>query len=298
MPESQPSVLIPGAPSQSRSIFLSVTMLFFLLLVIWFIFAPINFYLNLNSRFYPQAVEIGNNTVSWQQLSDELKFISFDPSLKTRQQKIQQAIKLSVERVILRQTVTPTVPTSELSAVDEYQTRKKKVEENFVNWRTGGVFIARFNVFEATESANELKLKAHDEILKIQDRLKKGEDMKKIVEDANNNPTLKYLDQAAFIPGMYLDQITADKFPVEIKTFRDAFFKLPDGSVSDIVTLSWDDYDGPDVEGFKGEFGYGVARVDKVNLEKLRTFDSWMQEQKLNLGIKSHVFIPFYFRWL
>lgn len=242
------------------------------------LFAPAKTYLDLYSLFHPSALIVNNTAISWKQFKEQFEMAEKDKTLKTRQQKINQAI------IQIVQSET----SKELSS--------QKEEQTTTNWRTGGYFIARFRVTSATESAQILKNQAREEIAKIQTSLQKGENFQEILKAASKNQVLKKLNASAFLPGMYLEKITKDQFPLQIQSFRELFFSLSPNTVSDIVTLSWDDYYGPAGDTkFTGEFAYAVMRIDQSDPQMEK--DSQSRLNKQNIKLQSFVFVPFFFSW-
>lgn len=261
------------------------------------LFAPLSLYLNFNSLLKPQALLINGDPVYWQQFKQVVNLVNLDKSLKTRQEKLQASIELATERQILKQAVNERNNSSYLSLYDELKSLRLQINNNSLNWRTGGYFIARFNVPQATESAAVLEQKAKDEINKIRNKLSQGADTKVHINEANNNLTLIHLNQSAFIPATYLERITEDQFPLKIKSLRNAFFQIPPATVSEVLTLSWDDYDGVSYgEKFTGEFAYAVIKVEQVNPGYFKDYNSWLDAQKQKAEIKSFVFVPFFFQ--
>lgn len=271
------------------AIFLTLTGLVLLL------FAPLSLYLNFNSLLKPQALLINGVPVSWQQFKQAVNLVNLDKRLKTKQEKLQASIELAIERQLLKQAINERNNSSYLSLFDELQSLRSQID-NSVNWRTGGYFIARFKTPpQATESATVLEQKAKDEINKMRNQLNQGADTKILIKETNNNLTLLYLNQSAFIPGTYLEGITEDQFPLKIKNLRDAFFQIPAGTVSEVLTLSWDDYDGVSYgEKFSGKFAYAVIKVEQVNPGYFKDYNSWLDAQKQKAEITSFVFVPFF----
>lgn len=303
MPNSNQSVIIinPTSPPFEFPIKPVVKGLAAVLVIILLVLllAPVNLYLNLYSRFYPHALMIDNTPISWDLLKKEVNLVSFDNSLKTRQQKLETALEKSVELHLLRSAIaTPSAFSSSLTLYAEHRTLREQLEQNLVNWKTGGYFMARFNIPQATESAEIIQGKAKTEIVKLQERLRRGEDFNKLLVEAKQNEVLKTLNETAFLPGTYLDRITPPQFPLRIKGFRDQFFNLKTGQVSDIITLSWDDYDGPNYGGkLAGEFAYAVARVDTSNEQNFTNFEEWLRVQRQKVKVQSNILIPFFFAW-
>ncbi len=301
MPDNeQPVVITDQIPSSinlpTKLISKVIGLLLGILLIILFI-APLNLYLNLYSLLHPQALTVNGNPVSWDVLKKEVSLVSIDKNLKTRQQILKQAIDKTIELQILRFAVTPTSSSSGITIFSEHQLLKNQVEKD-LSWRNGGYFIARFTLPQASESAQVLKERAKKEITTLKAALDNGESFQKLLVQATGSSTLKYLDGGAFLPGVYLEKVTPDNFPLKIKNFRDKFFTLPASSVSDIITLSWDNYDGPNYgTKFSGEFAYAVAKIDKTNGQSFVGFNDWLKSQKQKVKVVSNTLIPFYFKW-
>lgn len=301
IPTPEPIVIAKATPTYIKVLrYLGMGGLPVLLVtVVFLLLAPVEFYLKLYAFFTPQALAVDNASVSWDQLRKELPLVSLDKNLKTRGQKLERAINNSLELQILRSSAaTPSANSSPpLTLFAEHMILKDQIEQNLVNWRTGGFFIAKFLIPEATESASELQDKAKAEITKIQQRLKKGEDIKKLIKEAESNPTLSYLNKASYLPGMYLEKVKSDKFPLHFKTVRDTFFSLKEHQVSDIITLKSDDFYDPHDQNSHFELAYVVLRVDKTNPQNSATFNEWIEAQKRKVTIQSNVLIPVYFKW-
>lgn len=266
-------------------------------LLIWLFFTPVSVYLNLYSLFKPQALLINNQPVSWNQLKERLKIVGYDKNLKTKQDKLKAAVNLAIEYKLLSQVTNKEDPS--LSLYENMKNMREQINQSLINWRSGGYLIARFKVPTAIESAQVLKDKARTEILSFKEKLDQGQSFKTVLAEATNSSTLQYLNESAFLPGQYLEQITPSQFTLHIKSFRDLFFSLPEGNVSDVVTLSWDDYDGVSYgEKFSGEFAYAVIKVEQVNPGYFKDYNSWLDAQKQKAEIKSFVFVPFFFKLL
>lgn len=286
---------------RAKFIYLSL----FALLVLTLIFSvalaaiPLSTYFDVHSLFYPHPLTINDTNISWQELKQALTLVSIDK--KTRQKQIQEVINLAVEREILRQYTGDKADRSSISTTfDELRYLREQIKKNSLDWRTGGYFIARFKTPpQATESATVLEQKAKDEINKMRNQLNQETDTKALIKEANNNLTLLYLNQSAFIPGTYLERITEDQFPLKIKNLRNAFFQIPAGTVSGVLTLSWDDYDGVSYgEKFTGEFAYAVIKIEQVNPGYFKDYNSWLDAQKQKAQIRSFVFVPFFLQLL
>lgn len=282
--------------------FLLILILAGVVILILAVLAPPQFYFNFYSLFQPRAIQINNQNISWGQLEKELDFVSSDKALKNRGQKVKRAIDIAIERQILRQFVGGKAsPPESLDSLTEIQEMKKIILSKSVNWRSGGYFIARFVIPQATESAVELKSQARSEISKLKVKLDKGESFQRLLKEATQDGVLIKLNAGAFLPGVYLDQVTEESFPLKIKSFRNSFFSLPIASPSGILTLSWDDYDGPSYSNsgeFKGDFAYGVIKIDQGNKAFVSNYNQWLKEQVEKANIQSFVFTPFYFKWL
>ena len=299
MPEPLPEVYISSKiPFRFRKIYLLLGLIFPLLAVVLFLlFTPLNLYLDIHQFFAPQALSIDDKAISWDQLKGELVMANANNNLKNRQQKLNFAIDKAIGRQILKQTVATEAATTYPNLFFEEQTLKSKVEQDLVNWRTGGYFIARFSLPQATQSAEVLKKQARGEMENLSKKLSSGQAFTKLLEEAGQNKTLEYLNGGAFLPGMYLEKITPDKFPLKIKSFREKFFSMEVG-VSEIITLSWDDYEGISYgQEFKGEFAYAVIRMDQVNPGYLDNYNSWLASQKEKIKVGSYVYIPIFFNW-
>lgn len=303
MPEPNPTVIINSRPPLLFSVKYAVMGIAFclIILLIFFLLAPLGFYLKLYSLFSPYALKVDNTDISWDQLKQELSVASLDKNLKTRGRKLERATNNSLELQILRSSVaTPSANSSPpASLFAEHMVLKDAVGQKFVNSRTGGYFIARFAVPQATESAQVLKDKAKTEITALKVRLDKGENFQKLLNEATMSANLKYLNGGAFPAGVYLTNISPDQFPLKISTLKDLFFSLEEGEISGILTLSWDDYYGAGYgQKFSGDFAYAVAKIDKYEKGSFNNFDEWLKNKKLKLNFKSYVPIPFYFKWL
>lgn len=286
MPEPNPTVIINSKPPFLFSVkYAGMGIAFCLIiLLIFLLLAPLGFYLKLYSLFSPYALKVGNADISWNQLKQEISSVSFDKNLKTRGQKLERAINNSLELQILRASVaTPSAASSPpASLFTEHMILKDQVEQNLVNWRTGGYFIAKFLIPEATESASELRDKAKAEITKIQQKLKKGGDIKNLIKEEESNPDITYLNKASYLPGMYLEKITPDKFPLHFKMARDTFFSLKEHQVSDIITLKSDDFYDPHGQTAPFDLAYVVLRVDKANSQNSANFNEWLVPHQFN----------------
>lgn len=301
MPDpSQPEVIINSPTPFQLPLKLIGQALASLLVVLLLIFllAPLDLYLNLNSMLYPHALAVDNTPIPWEILKKEVILTSFDKSLKTRQQKLETAMDKAVELQILRASIaTPSAFSKPLTLFAEHRVLKDQIEQNLVNWRTGGFFIAKFLIPEATESAQVLQDKAKTEIVKLQQKLKTGADIKTLIKEAEENPTLSYLNRASYLPGMYLEKITPDKFPLHFTTVRDSFFSLKENEVSDIITLKSDDFYDPHDQNSSFELAYVVLRVDKANPQDSADFNEWIEAQKKKVAIQSNVLVPPFFKW-
>lgn len=301
IPDPEPIVIMQATPSYIRILrytgIVAVPLVIIILIVL--LFAPLDFYLKFYSFFSPQALKVDNNNISWDQLKKELSLVSIDKNLKTRGQKLERAINNSLDLQILRTSVATLSATSSppLTLFAEHMILKDQVEQRLVNWRTGGLFIAKFLIPEATESASQLQDKAKAEITKIQQKLKKGGDIKNLIKEAEANPTIAYLNKASYLPGMYLEKITPDKFPLHFTTVRDTFFRLKENQVSDIITLKSDDFYDPHNQNSSFELAYVVLRVDKANSQNSANFSDWIEAQKKKVAIQSNVLIPPFFKW-
>lgn len=281
---------------KSKRIYIPLAIILGLMALIFLI--PLNTYLAFQAVFNPKLLQVGSTDISWDQLKKELELVTVDKHLKTRQHKLQRAMEKVVERELLRQVTTTSSAATYLTLFEEYQARKRQVEQNLVNLRTGGYFIARFKVPQATQSADGLKQQAKSEIDRIKKQLDEGQTTQKVLSEAMQNTTLRNLNGGAFLPGTYLEKVTEDEFPLKIKSFREKFFSLGEHEVSNIITLSWDDYEGLSYDQeFKGEFAYAVVRIDQVNPGHFDNYNTWLASQKEKIRIVSHVYIPFFFKW-
>lgn len=283
-----------------RNIFIALSVILPISLVVFILLAPPNFYLGSYALFSPKALSVNNRSITWQDFKKELELVSFDKTLKTRQQRLERAIDKSIERQLLRQYLaTESANFFGQNSFDEYKNLRSAVEQKSVGWQTGGYFIVTYKPRVATESAEVLKKQAKNEITTLQARLKEGEDFKKILSDAEKNPVIKKLNFGYFLPGMYLKNVTEKEFPLQIKSFREAFFNLKEKQISEIITLSWDSYEGPSYgQKIRGEFAYAVIKIDKANPNPLKSYDGWLTNQQQKAQIKSFILIPFYFKWL
>ena len=263
------------------------------------LFAPLNLYLDIYSKIRPQAILVDNTAISWEQFKEEVKLVSFDKHLKKRGEKVAKALDQAVERQILKQTIAKesgSYPSGTL--YDELKQLRELVLQTGVSWRTGGYFIAMFKTRDATQSADILKEKARTEITSLKNRLDEGEDFQNLLTEANQNPTLKYLNFGTFTPGNYFKQLIRKNFLLKIKSFEDQFFTIPIPSVSDVLTLSWDDYYGPTGDQkVSGEFAFAVIKIEEANQPGTANYDDWLREQKQQAKIHSFVLIPFFFKW-
>lgn len=272
------------------AIFLGLTALIFL--------TPLDTYLAFQAVFNHQPLQVGKTDIPWDQLQKELELVTADKNLKNRQERLNRAIDKAVERQILRQSLATTSAMTNFTLFEEYLTLKKQVEQSAVNLRTGGYFIATFVNPKATGSADTAKETAQTEISKLRAQLLKGEDFQTVLKEANQNPILKQLNFGAFLPGNYLQKVTKEQFPLKIKSFQERFFSQPVGSVSDVITLSWDDYEGPTYgQKVSGQFAYAVIKIDEILPNYVASYEEWLAAQKQKLNIKSNVVIPFFFRW-
>jgi len=302
IPNPEPVVIAKATPTYERVLrYLGIVGMPILgIILIFFLLAPVDFYLKLYSLFSPQALKINSKPASWDELKKETKLVDFDKNLKTRGQKLQAAIDNIIELQILRSaSAAPPAFSQPLTLFAEHRSLRDQIEQTLVNWRSGGYFIARFKVPQATESAEIMKDKAKTQLTKLQQKLKNGEEFNKLLEEASQNATLKSLNENAFTPGMYFTKITPQQFPLKLKGFRDQFFALKEGQISNILTLSWDDYDGPSYVGNKlsGEFAYAVIKIDGVNSSYSQSYDEWLSAQKQKIKAQSFVWIPFFFNW-
>lgn len=261
-------------------------------------FGPLNLYLKFYSKLHPQALSINGEGVSWTEFEEELVYAKYDKNLKTEQQRIKKAIDRTIERHLLKQSLGEKAKAfANLSLFTQTIKLKETILANNLSWRTGAYFIAHFasSRSQASESATEVKEKSKAELTKIRDKLIQGGDTKLIVSEANNNQFLKNLNFGTFGTGNYLEKVTKDDFPLKIKSFRNTFFTLPAKGISEILIISWDDYDGPYKQP-GGEFAYGLIKIDELHSTQFDSYDSWLDEQRKKASIKSYIFIPFYFK--
>lgn len=270
------------------------------LLVSLMIIAPANFYLAFYSLFGQQAIKVNSDYISWNQLNETLTLVSADKNLRTRDQKLKAAIDKAIERKLLQVAMANRVKFASVpDTFTEINRYKLALVDDSINWRSGGYVIARFTIPGATESASVLKDKAKNEVSKFKTRLDQGEDFQSILKDATQSAVLNYLNGGAFLSASYLNKITETDFPVKIKSLRQQFFNLPARSTSNLLTLSWDDYDGPSYgPKFSGEFAFAVTRVDSGNVKTAADYGQWIKQEKEAVRVKSNVLIPIYFKLL
>lgn len=276
-----------------------VRTVFFILVgtVLLLLILPLSTYLRIFSLLKPQAMMVNNQAISWNQLQNHVKLVEQDKSLRTKAQKLEAAANQAVELAIIKQNPSVKVD-GNLSVFDQLTTAHNQINQNDVNWRTGGYLIARFADPQATESAVVLKREAFNAIYNLKQMLNQGMSFKNVLAQAEQDPTIKKLNKSAFLPGMYLEKITPDKFPLAIKTMRSKFFSMPSGSVSEVLTLNWDDYDGPTDGGkFTGDFAYAVIKMENGKKSDIPDYQTWLKKQEQQAKISSFIPMPFFFKW-
>ncbi len=266
--------------------------LFVLILIL-----PLNIYLSIYSKIKPQALLVNNQPVSWEKLQQHISLVEQDKTLRSRAQILDASINQAVELALIKQN--PAFKLNENTSVfDQLTTAQTQVNQTVVNWRTGGYFIVRFADPQASESASLLKERAFNEINALKNKLNQGIPFQTALSQAEQNGIIKQLNKSAFLPGMYMVKVTPDQFPLAVKTLRNKFFSMPSGTVSDVLTLSWDDYDGPtNGQKFTGEFAFAVIKIDDGKSSDINNFQDWLAKQKQQAKINSFVPEPFFFKW-
>lgn len=282
---------MPPVIKKRESVWL-ITVIVALICIILLFFTPPIIYLNFYALFKPQAITVDNQSVTWTQLKESLELAEMDKKLKTRKEKLDTAINQAVEIAILRQTTSFSVNPNQ-PIYNQLQQMRQQINQNEINWRTGGYFIVQFTSRESTKSTQILKAEAKKEVDKLHQKLKSGDDFQTLLKEAENNQTIRQLNFGSFLPGRYLRKATRKDFPLKIRTFEDQFFSLSKSQVSNVIDLAWEG-DKPLNERL---FAYAVIKIEDVNNKSYQDYQEWLKDQKRNIYIKSFILMPFFFKW-